>query len=1128
MSTVEKSIDSKSIYTLLEKFRAESKSSKELGDRFEILIKKALILDPSIAGKFEKVWLWNEFPYKDDTDTGIDLVGYSNQGNQYIAIQCKCYNETTYLKDISTFIAKANTTFKVENKKTSYSGMILFSTTNAITSHAQISFSKQKLSSPIITVSDLNKSKIDWSKVEENKLYLKPKKDINERPYQPKAIKACIEEFKKADRGKLIMACGTGKTFTSLKFTEAFNKKGDFVLFLVPSIALMSQTIREWLQETDKDLHTFAVCSDKTVGKNKKSEEEDLSLHDIPYLATTDIKLLKEQIKNTDKEMAINVIFSTYQSIDVIIEAQKKKILPKFNLTICDEAHRTTGFNLGTKESHFTKVHHNILSSKKLYMTATPRIYKAQDKTQVKVRGGDFYSMDEEEDYGKVFFKYGFSKAVEEGFLSDYKVMVLAIPDKVLSKNKQQDLKNEDQEIEVSDRAKIIGCYQGLQKKYIDKEKGIKNPNQSMKRAVAFVRTIKDSERLVEKFQTVVEEENMGSNFKCSSQHIDGSMNSGEREVKISWLKEEPKKNECRILFNARCLSEGVDVPALDSVIFLNPKGSEIEVVQSVGRVMRKAEGKKYGYIIIPVVIPSGIKPSEALKDNKKYKVIWQVIQALRSHDDKLKNEINKIEFNEKSSKIRIKIIGEPNNEKLGETDQLNLDLHEWKDAIYGQLVLKCGDRMYWDDWAKDVSTVAKQYVSTIEDLLKKDPKRKAHFDEFLKGLKKMLNPSIEDKDGIKLVAQHLVSKPIFDSLFSNSRSLENSSIFQGIEKFVKEIDLKTRTDFKSLNEIYKTIGKKITGISTLEGKQKLIKELYSKFFEKSFVKDSQKLGVVYTPIPAIDFILNSVEDLLNKEFKESLNDRDLNILEPFSGSGTFITRLLQSRVVKSENYSYKFENDIYANEILLLAHYISQVNIEETFSSITSVDKTFNGGVLTDTFQLEEIKEIKQNKFFPLNTKKIEEQKQKDFRVIIGNPPYSVGQKSENDANKNTVYPKIRSRIEETYAKESTTTNKNSLYDSYVQAFRLASDKIKDKGVISFIHNASLLESGSGDGFRKCLEKEFDSIYLLNLRGNQRTKAKVSRKEGGKFFGGSSRTPICITFLIKNKANKKEKAEIF
>ena len=1097
-----KPIDSKSIHALLDKFREESKSTKELGDRFERLIKKALLKDASIAGKFDKVWLWSEFPYKDDTDTGIDLVGYKKQGNQYIAIQCKCYDEKTYLKDISTFIAKANTTFKVENKKTTYSGMILFSTTDEISTHAKKSFSKQKIPKISIHLSDLDKSKVDWSKYESDGLHIRPKKDINKRPYQPKAIKACLEGFKKEDRGKLIMACGTGKTFTSLKFTESFSKRGDFVLFLVPSIALMSQTIREWLQETDKDLHTLAVCSDKTVGKNKNSEE-DLSLYDIPYLATTNIAFLKQQMKNTDQKQAINVIFSTYQSIDVIIEAQKKKILPKFNLTICDEAHRTTGFNVGTKESHFTKVHHHILSSKRLYMTATPRIYKDQDKTQVKVRGGDFYSMDEEKDYGQVFFKYGFSKAVEEGFLSDYKVMVLAIPDKVISKNKQQNLSNEDQEIEVSDRAKIVGCYQGLQKKFINKEdktKQAKNPIKNpMKRAVAFVRTIKDSERLVERFSNVIEEENLGSNFKCISQHIDGSMNSGERDKKIKWLKDEPNKNECRILFNARCLSEGVDVPSLDSVIFLNPKNSEIDVVQSVGRVMRKDEGKEFGYIIIPVVIPSGIKPSVALEDNKKYKVIWQVIQALRSHDEKLKNEINKIEFNKESSKIIFEIIGESNNE-IGE-DQLNLDLHDWKDAIYGQIVSKCGDRMYWDDWAKDVATIAKQYVSTIENLLNKDPKRRKYFTEFVEGLKQILNPSIEEVDAIKMVSQHLISKPIFDSLFSNSRTLKNSPVFQGIEKFVKELDLKTREDVKSLNEVYKAISKKSKGISTLEGKQKLIKELYSKFFEKAFTKDSERLGIVYTPVPTIDFILNSVEHLLKKEFNESLNDRDLNILEPFSGSGAFITRLLQSGIIKSDNLAHKFENDIYANEMLLLAHYISQVNIEETFSHITGRDQTFSGGVLTDTFQTEETKEVKQNKFFPINEKKIEEQKQKDFKVIIGNPPYSVGQSSENDANKNTSYPKIRSRIEETYAKASSATNKNSLYDSYVQAFRLASDKIKENGVISFVHNASLLEGGSADGFRKCLEKEFDSIYVLNLRGNCNTKGKIRKKKVKEFL---------------------------
>ena len=1111
-----------SIRFVLEKFRKESKNTSELGSKFVRLIKKALLEDPSISGKFDKIWLWKDYPYKDDTDTGIDLVGLNKQ-NQYIAIQCKCFNTTTYLKDISTFMSKANTKFKVQNKTTTYSGMILFSTTDEISSHAKKSFSKQTLRTSIIHLFDLNKSKIDWSKVEENKLHIRPKKDINKRPYQEEAIDQCIKGFKNTDRGKLIMACGTGKTLTSLKLTEQYNKEGDFVLFLVPSIALMSQTIREWLQETDKDIQAFAVCSDKTTGKN--NSEEDIGIFEIPYLATTDINSLKEQIKSTDLNNAINVIFSTYQSIDVIIQAQKKKILPKFNLTICDEAHRTTGFNVGKKEqSHFTKVHHKISSNKRLYMTATPRIYKTEDKAKVKVKGGEYYSMDDSKNYGEVFYNYGFSKAVEEGFLSDYKVIVLSVPKKTLSINENSKSLKDENELEVSDRAKIVGCYQGLQKKFIDKEEKIKQASNPMKRAVAFVRTINDSKKLSGQFANVIQEENLKGSLEFHSKHIDGTMSSGERDKKINWLKEEEKDTGCRILFNAKCLSEGVDVPALDSVIFLSSKNSEIDVVQSVGRVMRKAEGKEYGYIIIPVVIPSSVKPSEALEDHKKYKVIWQVIQALRSHDEKLKHEINRINLGEKSSKLHV--IGA--FEMEGKDTQLDLDFADWKEAIFGKVVLHCGERLYWDEWSKDVGKLAKEYFKNIQKIIKSDLKRKKYFDEFLNGLKKILNPSFNQEDAIKIISQHLISKPIFDSLFGgDSKTLKNSSVSNEVDKVIEKLNIKAKENVTSLQTVHKAIKDKVKGITTIEAKQKIIKELYSEFFKKAFKEDADRLGIVFSPIEAVDFMIQSVEHILNKEFCESLNDKDLKILEPFAGTGSFVARLIQSGIIKGENLHYKFENDIFSNEIMLLSHYISQANIEETFSHLTNTYKPFNGGVLTDTFQLEEQESSLKTNLFPLNAKKREEEKNKTFKVIISNPPYSVGQQSENDANKNTSYKTIDKRVKESYADNSSATLKRALSDSYVKAFRLASDKLGENGVLAFIHNSSLIQSQSMDGMRKVLEREFDKIYLFDLRGEAKGSAENQRKEGGTLFGQGSRVPICITFLIKNKKSQNEKAKI-
>ncbi|MGI9548692.1 MAG: DEAD/DEAH box helicase family protein, partial [Bdellovibrionales bacterium] len=1111
-----------SLKPVLKEIKDSSKSSTEDGSKFEKLMKEALQIDPSIAGKFDEVCLWSEWKYNNnEIDTGIDLVGVDSQTKEYVAIQCKFFKEDNFLKDISTFISKANTTFKVNGKQKCFSKMILITTTDNLSKHAEDHFNNQKIPHSIISLYDLENSKIDWEDLElKQTLSLKAQK--TPKNYQKDAIESVVKAFKTEDRGKLIMACGTGKTFTSLKLMEKLNKEGDFVLFLVPSIALMSQTIREWIQQSSKELNHFAVCSDKKVGKG----EEDISINDFPYSATTNLKELKEYFNKTNLKKSINIVFSTYQSIDVIIEAQKKKVIPKFNLAICDEAHRTTGFHLKNEQTHFTKIHNKISCNKTLYMTATPRIYKVRDKDKIESRGGDYYSMDDERIYGRELFKYGFSQAVKDGNLSDYKVMVLAIPESIVNSNMQGSLSNEDRELEVSDEAKILGCFQGLQMKTIS-DKSNASKNIKMKRSVAFCGTIKESKKLSENFKEVTKDKD---DLVCETDHIDGGMNAGKRGSKISWLKEEFKEGECRILFNAKCLSEGVDVPSLDSVIFLNPKNSEVDVVQSVGRVMRKSDNKKYGYIIIPVVIPQNEKPSEALNDNKKYKVIWQVIQALRSHDDSLKHEVAKIEFGQSSKKINvIGITSENNPEDLKGDTQISFDLTNWEDCIYAKMVSKCGDRMYWDDWASDVTKVASSHVQKINDLIKKDKKRQKQFKEFTTALQKILNPSISEKDAIELVSQHIITKPIFKALFPKSKSIKENPISQALEKVLVGLEEQINQDMKSLNQIYMAIGDRAKGIKEMKDKQEIIKELYSKFFQKAFPKKSDKLGIVYTPIEAIDFMIHSTEHILNKDLNESLNDKGLKILEPFSGSGTFVTKLLESGLIKKENLVHKYKEDIFANEILLLAHYISQVNIEEIFCNYTGSDASFEGGTLTDTFQIYEDNSNKKQDLFPATYQKIEKQKQTKFKVIIGNPPYNSSQKSANDNNQNEEYKNLHKKINETYvANSKNVQNTNYNYDTYLKAIRLASDKLSDKGVISFITNASFLNGSSLNGVRISLEKEFDKIYILNLRGNSNTKGKIRQKEAGNLFDQNSKTPIAIFFLVKNKDSKKDKAEIY
>lgn len=564
---------------------------------------------------------------------------------------------------------------------------------------------------------------------------------------------------------------------------------------------------------------------------------------------------------------------------------------------------------------------------------------------------------------------------------------------------------------------------------------------------------------------------------------------------------------------------------------------------------MRRAEGKKYGYIIIPVVVPADKKPEEALNDNETYKVVWSVLNALRAHDERFNAEINKIDLNKrKPQNILIGTVDNTGKERKYKENKyevnerqmsLNMDIDRLQNAIYAKMVEKVGDRKYFERWAKDVARIAEIQIDKIKDLIARDKQCKEAFNKFIEGLQKNISPDIDEEQGIEMLSQHIITRPIFEALFEGYSFAKNNPIshsMQDILDFLLQGQIEKETE--ELNKFYEDIKFKIEKIDNAEGKQRIIVELYDKFFKTAFPKLVDKLGIVYTPVEVVDFIINSVEELLNKEFGRSLSDENVNILDPFTGTGTFISRLLQSRIIKNKDLERKYKYEIYANELVLLAYYIATVNIENVYhdlekeNSIGEVGyKEFGGICLTDTFQLSE--DDNEIQIFDLafkeNSERVNRQKKAPLQVIIGNPPYTIGQSSANDNAQNKKYPKLDNKILETYSKESSAGLNKALYDAYIKAFRWATDRLdKTGGIIGFVTNGAWIDGGSTSGFRKVIEKEFTSIYVFNLRGNQRTSGELSRKEGGKIFGSGSRTPIAITFLIKNPNIKKEKASIY
>lgn len=1142
------------IIEILEEFRKIFANERDKGTAFEKIVKIYLENEPKYREIIEKVWMWTDFPYRDNIgDTGIDLVAKTVY-DEYWAIQCKFYAEDHEITkgDVDTFLATSSKYFYVDGEKRKYDYRLFASTTNYYSKNAEETLLDQDPPVGRISLETLLESQIDWKKYSPVQNVIELKDKNTPRNHQNKAIKDVLYGFKKHDRGKLIMACGTGKTFTSLRIAEEqLNGTGN-VLFLVPSIALASQTLTEWAAQCRYSFNAAIVCSDNKASKGEESI-------DLGFPSTTDVNRLKkwaDKCKYDGKEM--NFIFSTYQSIDVVSNFQKMTDY-HFDIIICDEAHRTTGVTLSDEdESYFVKVHDDnfIHAKKRLYMTATPRIYGDAAKGKANSVNAELCSMDDESIYGPEFYRLSFSDAVKQDLLSDYKVLVLAVDEEYVKKELQDLLKGSNHELQLEDSVKIMGCWNGLSKNstWDEKENFVTDPL-PMKRAVAFCNRIKDSQKLVEMFKTIqkhVKEDKFNPESKnlvnIDIRHVDGSFNALEKKECINWLKEDVEDGNCRILTNARCLSEGVDVPALDAVMFLNPRSSMVDIIQSVGRVMRKAEGKKYGYVILPIGISASEDPDEALDKNEKYKLVWEILQALRAHDDRFNNTINKIELNKrKPDQIQVIGIGEKNvedtddgykkvkvksNKKIYE-GQIKIDLEtfdKWKESVYAKMVKKVGSRIYWENWAKDVAEIATSHMDKMRQLINSDnPKIKNEIENFVTGLRKNLNNSITQEDAIEMLAQHMITKPVFDALFENYEFVKNNPVSKTMQKMIDILDKEMSNEEKEkLNKFHESVKERAKGIDNAEGKQRIILELYEKFFKIALPKEVDKLGIVYTPPECVDFIIHSVEYLMNKEFGKSLSEHGVHIIDGFTGTGTFIVRLLQSGVIKKEDLLYKYTNDIHANEIVLLAYYIAAINIEETFHELSEKKEytTFDGIVLTDTFQLYDSK-YENNEYISEmleeNNERANRQKELPITVCIGNPPYSIGQKSANDNAANLHYKNIDEKIANTYAAFSKANLKKGLYDNYIRAFRWATDRIEENGIISFITNGSFIDNQGMDGFRKSLLDEFTSVYVFNLRGNQRTSGELSRKEGGKIFGSGSRTPVSITCLIKNKKRKKD-----
>lgn len=1165
----------------LSTIREQASNTTELGNAFERLAKVFLENDATQTQQYSKVWHYEDWAKEHDgysvKDIGIDLVAKLRDEEGYCAVQCKFYEPEHPISkaDLDSFISASST-----NDFTRL--MLIDTSTQPIGKHAQSVFDKISQEYIRIQLSELEESRIDWSSyISDGTVRLHSKKEL--RDHQIKALNAVRDGLAEDDRGKMIMACGTGKTFTSLRIAEELAGAGKTVLYMVPSLALMSQTVREWKNDAKEDFTAFSACSDDKVGKKKASDDQiEVNLNDLAFPATTDARKLSEQIKNADKTK-MTVVFSTYHSIDVISKSQYEHELGDFDLIVCDEAHRTTGATLvGDDESNFVKIHsdENVRGKKRLYMTATPRIFGETAKKKADDGEVALASMDDENTFGKNLFHRGFGWAVDNNLLTDYKVVVLMMDEQLVSDRVQRSF-TEGAELELDDATKMVGCYKALAKVGMnDKKDATDEDTVPMKRALAFCQNIKSSQMFSSEFSSVVRDylshekvsEEKKTDLEVELFHVDGTFNAEQRNEKLNWLKDEADENICRVLTNARCLSEGVDVPALDAIMFLHPRKSQIDVVQSVGRVMRKAEGKKLGYVILPIAVAPGVSAEKALNDNERYKVVWQILNALRAHDERFDSTINRIGLGEDVSD-RIEIIdgtstseleattavvedvkpkakkreddGDDTDTNLGgedetededdkEPEQLSFTLTDLSQAIKAKIVDKCGTRDYWENWASDIADIAHTHITRINSIvLNSGTPERAAFMQFVEEIRDDLNPEISENDAVEMLAQHIITRPVFDTLFQGNRFTTENAVSKAMETVLAQIyDHHIDTESRTLEKFYDSVKRRAADIITSTGRQTLILELYDRFFRNAFPLMTQRLGIVYTPVEVVDFIIHSVEDVMQEEFGSSLGNDGVHILDPFTGTGTFISRLLQSGVLSKDQIRRKFKSEIHANEIVLLAYYIACINIEAVYDDLVKENQyqSFDGMVLTDTFQLYEQDRDMIANLLPDNSERRTKQKRRDITVVIGNPPYSAGQSSANDNAANASYPNLDSRIESTYAKYSSATSKKDLYDSYIRAFRWASDRIKDKGVIAFVTGAGWVDRRFADGMRKTLQQEFSKIFVVHLRGDIRKNMLSGNNagEGENIFGSGSMTGIAITILVKKRSDKNSKICFF
>ena len=515
-------------------------------------------------------------------------------------------------------------------------------------------------------------------------------------PLQAEAISDVVHGLDVHSRGRLIMACGTGKTFTSLRIAEQVVEDGGRILFAAPSIALVAQARREWLRHSARPLRSVVVCSDRTAGG--RHENKDIRVTEIECPVTTDPGVIAQSLRG---DGPTRVVFCTYQSLDKVADAQLRHGAPEFALAIADEAHRTTGaLSRGRGKVDFQRFHDEaqLDAAKRLYMTATPRVYTDKSKVRHALRGIDVVDMGDIGVYGPELHRLRFSTAVKEGMLSDYRVIVLGVSRGSVTPGLRRQLeslftsKTDKRAPTTSDMTRVLGVSLALNG--LTEGSAAERPER-LPRTIAYANSIARSSwyakalRDRQVLSATTRRMDAGRAMKLKTEHLDARSSALDRNQALRKLAQAGRKgseDECRVISNVRLFTEGVDVPELNAVAFLDPRKSQVDVVQAVGRVMRTAKDKRFGYIVVPVVIePDGDFMTALERGSEGYEAVGKVLRALQSHDERLaESTADFLHVHEARPPVN-------GNGGGGNDEQLQFDLEDVEQGIYAHVAAASG-----------------------------------------------------------------------------------------------------------------------------------------------------------------------------------------------------------------------------------------------------------------------------------------------------------------------------------------------------------------------------------------------------------------------------------------------------